>query len=129
MNRRVIRECLSFAKAKLARHKERYKHFSFIIQFNRIIAVGFNRSTIKPLYKAIRAGYPTHSKIHAEYDAIEHLRLMDNDAWELVNIRLNNMGQLRMAAPCECCHRLLIILGCSVVYYTTNQGTIERMKI
>lgn len=126
VNKRTLNRCISYARRKLKRHPERFKHFSFVIQFNRILSIGYNRSTGKPLHGVIRKGYSNHCKIHAEFDALNQLWLK---GFEVVNVRLNNQGELRNAAPCSCCFRLLKLFGCSMVYFTTNKGLIESWRI
>ena len=126
MNKKILRECISFAWRKLKWHPEPFKHFSFVVSINKIVAIGYNRSTKKPLHSVTRNGYPKHSKIHAEFDAMSHLWL---EGFEVVNVRLNNKGEFRNAAPCSCCLKLLKMFSCSMVYFTTSKGTIESWRI
>lgn len=117
MKTSILRECARRAINKLPRHPQStWKHFSFIISDGKILSCGVNR-TGEP-----DPSYPEHCKIHAEVDAFRKARgILDSD-FDVVNIRMNKNGHIRMSAPCPHCENFLRSVKCSSVFYSTNEG-------
>lgn len=69
-------------------------------------------------------GYPAYSKLHAEYVAYRRARgIMDlGQPFEVVNIRLNRSGRVKLSAPCPCCFKFLKTLGCRSIWFSTEAG-------
>jgi hypothetical protein len=137
MKKTLLREALRIAREKLCNHpklKETAKrsmfiHYSFVVQDNKIVEYGYNRSEKEP---PKTFGY--HDRFggndwyipgtHSEVDAYRKAKgLMNkNKPFEIINIRLNRQGEIRLSAPCKCCHQLLQEFGCKTFYYTTDVG-------
>lgn len=127
MKKTILKECLRIAREKNNEtHPEwkNYPHYAFIVQYNRIIEWSTNR-TGPPVSQN---GYDPKTKIHAEFDAYRKSKgiLERNDPFECVNIRLNRQSELKLSAPCKVCISFLQKQNCSVIYYTTNEETIEK---
>ena len=122
MKNRVLRECLKIAfDNNTPDHPqwECYKHFSFIVQKNKVVRYGTNRAGAA----LIRYGYQPYQKIHSEADVYFKARgIMEGDSFEVVNIRLTKTFMIRDSTPCKCCWSFLKKLGCKKIYYTTNIG-------
>lgn len=125
MRRRILRDCLRIAREKCnpESHPEYncYIHYSFVIQNNKIVEYGFNRQGKPP------AGFgynPEFGKIHSETDAFRKAKgILDfNKPFDIVNIRLNKRGALRLSAPCSCCSLFLNVVGCRNIFFSTNDG-------
>ena len=127
MKKSILFDCLLLANTTLNRHEDQFKHFSFVIQNNRIVASGKNRYT---LHSPVR-GYPSNAKIHSEVCAIRRAGLnskKNNVGFSVVNIRINRFGAFRRSKPCSCCEFYLRLFGCREVWYTTYSG-FERMRL
>ena len=119
MKKTLLRDCLRKAKEKNATHPQKFKHYTFIIQDNKILEYGVNRSA-EPL---VEHGYPAYGKIHSENDAYRKAKgLLLPGKWEAVNIRLSKKGLTRLSLPCSCCASYLRELGCAAVTATTDYG-------
>lgn len=118
MKRKDLINCYRIAKAHVRNHPEWncYKHYSFIYQNNQLVEWGCNRRG-SPLI-----GYPSYGKIHSETDAYSKAKglLIKNKPFEVVNIRLNKSGELRMSKPCNCCFNFLMNVGCKAVWYSNE---------
>jgi tRNA(Arg) A34 adenosine deaminase TadA len=128
MKRRIFSDVVQFAKSKLSQHTQGcYAHFSFIVQNNSIIGYGVNQDG-EPLvhwgYKKMKLDPSYTPKIHAEIHAYKKNKgLLDkNQPFEIINIRLNKLGELRISKPCPCCYQLLTDLGCKKFYYSSECG-------
>jgi hypothetical protein len=104
--------------------KPKFFHYSYLWQGG-VIACGVNHFGIVP------PGYPenaiTHSEAHA-YQKGKH-KLDFKKPHEILNLRFNRLGELRMSKPCKYCMSLLLIpLGCSRVYFSTDFG-VAKLEI
>lgn len=124
MKRKTLQECLniSFKHNNPIKHPEfdNYKHFSFILQGNKIVDWGTNRRGSPYTF----LGYEPYQKIHSEVDAYFKARgIMDRSrSFDVVNIRLTKRGVVKVSNPCKCCTGFLKNLGCRRIYSTTNDG-------
>ncbi len=128
MNRKILRDCLRIAREKnrpdIHPEWKNFHHYAFIIQNNKIIEMGFNRSIHKGGVRHL--GYSEESKIHAEVDAYFKAKGhpdFDKDSYfEIINIRLNKKSEMRISKPCACCHNFLTGLGAKTCHFTTDVG-------
>ncbi len=129
MKKSLLSDALQISLMKFKKHPEyeRYIHYSFIIQDNKIIEWGTNHKGIP----AKHYGYckknndPTFvPKIHSEIDAFKKAKgiLNKSKIFEIINIRLNKEGQIRSSKPCVCCYYLLKELGCKTFHFTEDDG-------
>ena len=118
----LLNRCLDIARAYGDRHPEwgRFMHYSFVIEGNKLVAWATNRAG--PPQR--RLGYRPSSKRHAEPAAWAKARglLEGKGRLEVVNIRLNRLGDMRISAPCACCHSFLSVVGVEKVWFTTDAG-------
>ena len=105
----------------------RAKHFSFLCKRNTILSVGMN-SYDKTHTIAKDLGYRKNN-IHSELDAVLRFEGGKKDIrnLDLVNIRLNRHGHVKMAMPCEGCTRLIVDLGIRRVWYTDFFGDFQLL--
>lgn len=127
--KKLLQQCLNIAKSYITNNKklEPNKHFSFIIQSNSIIAIGVNRRG--EVHK--KFGYNSYSNIHSELDAFTKGKAFIDTSknWYIINIRLNNFKEMMKSAPCNCCFRLLGIIGCSKVVYSDFNSTFNKITL
>ena len=99
----------------------RYIHFSYIMKRNRIVVWGINKAWVThPL--AARYNY-RFDTIHSEIDALSKLKRQRlKDEYDLVNIRLNQSGEVRLSRPCKICRTVLSQFNIKDIYYSTNHN-------
>jgi hypothetical protein len=95
------------------------KHVSLIVYKGRVISVGRNMFKTHPRAKQI--GYP-FEEMHSELDAYRKVpKQLRGCKFDLINVRYNKFGTMRMSRPCELC-----MPWCREVfdriYYTTDEG-------
>lgn len=128
MKKTLIQEAVRIAKQALPTHPwfiHRKCHFSFIVQNNKILEWGMNRQGNPP------KAYPNFAAIHSEIDAFRKAKgiMNHNIGFEIINIRLNRQGQLRLSAPCERCGPFIKAIGCTHVHFSTNMNTFAKQRI
>jgi hypothetical protein len=128
MKRSLLNQALRIAKDKLSTHPEldNFPHYSFIVQAGKIIEWATNGAHEPPIHY----GYHNRQKddgfkpkYHSETWAYKRARgILEDGSFEIVNIRLNKKGEIRLARPCKPCYDLLTILGCRRYYYSSEVG-------
>lgn len=114
---------LSFANIELPR--SRFKHFTYIVRRNKIINFGVNHDRkTNPINQKYGYRYP---QIHSEGSAIIAFPYNRNELaeYDFYNVRINNLGQISMSAPCPHCQVLLKSHGIQRIFHTTEQGRFE----
>jgi hypothetical protein len=115
--------CLLIAKKTYPKHprKTSYAHYSFIIQKNVLIEWATNCSGSPLLYK----GYSKYSMLHSETQAYKKAKgLLHKESFEVINIRLNSKGELKISKPCPCCTVFLRNLGCRTIWFSQSYENI-----
>jgi hypothetical protein len=129
MTNKLLDVCLTVAKHYLPKHsrKDGYKHFSFVIQNDKLVEWGTNKSGPPLKYN----GYDQHCMIHSENLAYKRARgLLDkNKYFEVINIRLNIAGNLKISKPCPCCSVFLKNLGCKTIWYSQSDSNLFQKII
>jgi hypothetical protein len=122
MKKKILKECVRIAKEKNKFHTHTtFRHFSFVIQQNKILEWGINKSYGTP---PPNVGYPENAGMHSENDVYRKAKgiLDPKESFEVVNIRLNKSGDLRLSKPCPCCYNFLKNIGCTTVWFSTEIG-------
>jgi hypothetical protein len=88
--------------------------------------MGINKDHTPPIYLGYnkrREGPNFLPKLHSEVDSYNKAKgLLKGASFEVVNIRLNCSGELRISKPCPCCYSLLKALNCKAFFYSTENG-------
>jgi deoxycytidylate deaminase len=111
----------------------RCRHFSFILQRNRIISIGLNSTKTHPLnlkYNYINKNKEKISDIvgtHSELNAVIKLGEEDCSKLTLINTRINRNNLLDYSAPCNGCSDMIKQLNFQNVFYSTNNGNFKKM--
>jgi tRNA(Arg) A34 adenosine deaminase TadA len=66
---------------------------------------------------------------HAECNCILNINPSLTRGGSIYVARVNRTNQVRMSKPCELCQAVLKFCKIRYVYYTTNEDTIERMRL
>lgn len=114
---------------------QRCNHFSFIFLRNRLLTIA--RNTLKthpinlynPKYGLSGADITYTKGSCSELNAFIKIRNLTNIPFNkltLINIRINNNGDLALAAPCSSCSSLIKYLSPKEVFYTNNFGEFDE---
>lgn len=117
---------ISFALLNEHPSLHRCRHFSFILDGNKIIKIGFNRSKTHPKnllysYTNRRGEFMADQVgIHSEMDAVIKLGLSSCSGLTLVNTRIDRNNKLAMSKPCLGCTDMLRKLNFRRIFYFEN---------
>lgn len=67
------------------------------------------------------------TSIHAEVNCLKNIKFRKK--YRLLVLKFNKQGELRDSKPCSQCKEYIKKKGFKEVYYSTNEGTIEKSKI
>lgn len=115
INDRIKNRCLDQSRNLLKLAKFRCKHFSFLIDKNKIVCFGINlQYKTHPLAKKYGHRF---SSIHSEVHCLSRYK-GDTGGLVLLNIRLDNWGNLKDSKPCEYCEKFLHDRNIQFIYST-----------
>jgi deoxycytidylate deaminase len=123
---------ISLALASKHPSDQRCRHFSFILNKKKILAIGTNRQKTHPLnlkYKFVnRKNIPINDLvgIHSELSALIRLGTEDVSGLILVNTRVNRNNCIDLSRPCSGCQSFLKTLDFKRVFYSTKDGNFEQ---
>lgn len=103
------------------------KHFSYLLDGNKIVSVGWNNATkTHPL--AARYNY-YNSNIHSELDVIKRYKGSVNDLkyLKMINVRVNKLNKVQNSYPCSECRTLLKVFDVREVWYTDANEEFRKM--
>jgi hypothetical protein len=128
--KKLITESVRIARTKLTNHPQRdcYLHYSFIIQNNKIVEYATNGTWEPPIYFGYhRFEKGSKPKLHAEIWAFKKARgiIDQNKSFQIINIRMNKQGQIKMSKPCKACYNLMTTFGCDRFWYSSEAGFLE----
>lgn len=130
MKKSILQSAYRIAKEKLSTHPEyeNFPHYSFIVQKNKIIEWATNANWEPPVHWGYnrKNEFGFVSKYHAEIFSWKKAKgLIGNNPFEIINIRLNKKGVLRLSKPCSACYYLMKELNCHKFYYSSDLGFLE----
>ena len=113
----------------------RCRHFSFIMDRNKIISIGLNNPKTHP--KNLKYNYTNklNQKIsdivgtHSELNAVIKLGEEDCSGLTLVNTRINRNNKLDFSAPCNGCLDMINQLSFKRFYYSNSIGKFDQVII
>lgn len=104
-----------------------FKHFSYIVERNKILSVGYNLpDKTHPL--ALKFGHRFYS-IHSELDAITNFPYPNRflKRCRLINLRISKDHTVRMSKPCQFCQKLIRAFNIREVWYTNDFGKFQYL--
>ena len=113
----------------------RCRHFSFIMDKNRIISIGLNSLKTHPKnlkYNYVNKMNQNISDIvgtHSELSAVIKLGEEDCSDLNLVNTRINRNDELDFSAPCSGCSDMIKQLNFKNVYFSNSQGKFDKLNL
>lgn len=128
MKRKLLTKCVEIAiqhNTKDHPQWDCYKHFSFIIQDNKILTWSTNKAGSAFTF----LGYKPYQKIHSETVAyFKAKKILQRIPFEVVNIRLSKSNEIKNSEPCKCCAGFLKNLGCYRIWFTTQSGNFALIQ-
>lgn len=119
MNMRVASQ-----QAKKSLHKQ-HKLGAVIVKGSRILSVGYN--SLRP--SSLLQTQTLHAEAAAVLKLLKERRLSDLSGAEMYVTRFTRGGRVGLACPCSDCRDLLTSVGIKRVYYTTDSGGVEILKL
>lgn len=113
----------------------RCRHFSFILDKNKIISIGLNSLKTHPKnlkYNYVNKNNQNISDIvgtHSELSAVIKLGEEDCSDLTLVNTRINRNDELDFSAPCSGCLDMIKQLNFKNVYFSNVQGKFDKLNL
>jgi hypothetical protein len=124
MKKRLLRHAVDTALGKLPHHPElnHFPHFSFVVARGRIMSWATNTKMEPPKHYGYHRPWDGtyRPKFHAEVLAYRRSEVVG--PFEIINVRLNRNGDVKLSRPCVPCCRLLGSLGCRRIWFSSEVG-------
>ncbi len=116
MQKKLLFKCIDISRDLTNLPVGPKKHFSFIIDKNKILSFGVNNGfKTHPMAKYL--GY-RYNCIHSELDAILNFRHKNIEKYSLLNIRIGrDKISIRNSKPCDLCQKLIEKTKIKKVYF------------
>lgn len=96
-----------------------------IVKGGRVLSTGYNQRRPSAFLKQ----KTIHAEEHAILKLLKARRLADVAGSSIYVSRFTRGGNVGMACPCQRCMDLIRSVGISRIYYTTDFGTTEMIKL
>lgn len=127
MKKSLQKQILDICFKKLQRHPElnNFPHYSFIVKNGKVISWATNSKVEPPRHFGYHRDWDKtyRPKYHAELAAYRKNPI--RSPFQIINVRMNKQGLLRMSKPCRACTKLMTALGCVKFYYSFQEGFLE----
>ena len=133
MNKNLFNRLLKDARRRSLK-KSRIVHITYILDGNRIVAIGINSKTTHP------ASPHNYKQLHSELDAVLNIRISDEckkyhfkniraiaKRYSVFNVRVMKNGSISIAKPCKSCIKMLRDLQFKKIYFTNKGGMLEQL--
>ena len=116
---------------KLTKQEGPSFHVSFILKGAKPIVIGTNsytkRNMVSLRYKATKHDGAYVAGVHSEMDSLGKIKYQDQENLTLVNIRIDNNGNLANSCPCpNCAYVLGRTPSIKKIFYSTSAGDFKR---
>lgn len=122
----MFKTLIKKAKMQALKSELRAKHGAIIFKSGRIISESFNQvrgyKKIKPEFRK------WHNSLHAEQAAVLRAK-RDLKGCSMLVLRIDSSNVIKMSKPCDCCSNYIKYVGISKVFYSTEDGVIEEMRL
>ncbi len=126
---------IAYALCDFENHDLRCWHVSFLMRRNKILSIGVNKRCTHTINlrnrKVNKSGIDFSDKKFqcSEFTTLQKSRSqnINYSKCRMVNIRIDRNNKLGISAPCQGCLSLLAFHSIKDVYYSTNQGTFEKL--
>jgi len=124
MKRRLLQQAITCALDKLPTHPEymHFPHFSFIVVRGKIVSWSTNTRMEPPIHYGYHRPWDEtyRPKYHAEVSAYKRATI--TEPFEIINVRLNRCGEIKLSRPCRPCCKLMTELGCKRIWFSSESG-------
>src|SRR5574343_480900 len=119
VKKRLLFKCIQTSRNLIDLPVGPKKHFSFVVDKNRILSFGVNNGfKTHPMAKYF--GY-RYSCIHSELEAILNFEGKNIENYSLLNIRIGkDKFSIRNSKPCDNCQKLIKDFNIKRVYFFEN---------
>lgn len=126
MTKKLLTQALQIAHKEHTTHPEwrHFMHWTFVIADGKIVEWATNKKGQPERH----FGYHSNAKVHSELFAYRKARGLLKERFEIVNVRINRQGELKIAAPCGVCREWLTAVGCERAWFTLTEGGWGRWR-
>lgn len=107
----------------------KFKHAAILVHQGVILNSSPNKNKVCSFGKRFRPANKGIATLHAELGAILNMPKEVTKGADVYVVRVNCDGLYRNSKPCIMCQEAMRFCGIKRVFYSTEDGTFERMKL
>ena len=105
------------------------KHGAVLVKGGSVLNASFNKDNYCGFGERFRERDSGHATLHAELGCILNLDRSITNGAEIYVVRVSWDGKFKMSRPCPMCRAALEHVGINRVHFTTNENTLETLKL
>jgi tRNA(Arg) A34 adenosine deaminase TadA len=105
------------------------KHGAVLIKGGSVLNAAYNKDNYCGFGDRFRERDSGYATLHAELGCVLNLDRSVTHGAEVYVVRVNSFGEYRMSRPCPMCRAALEHVGISRVHFTTDENTLETLKL
>lgn len=119
--------CIKTAKESTSE----YRHGAVLCKAGAVVAHGVNQVRRRLTMEEIKAGAPVKLTVHAEEAAIVQVRhfIQDMGDLDLYVARVDKGDGIRNSKPCPTCEAMIRVSNIKRVFYSTDDGHWDCLKV
>ena len=121
-----------FEIARRAAHSSTYgniKHGAVLIKSGRILNISFNKENFCSFGARFRKRTCGPATVHAEIGAILGMAKKLTEGADIYVVRVGKNDNFQMSKPCDMCQEVMKFVGIRRVFYTSQSGGFEMLKL
>ena len=107
----------------------KFRHGAVLVKGNSVRSVSCNKHRHCSFGARFRKEGYGEATLHAELGAILGMDRSTTQGSDVYVARINREGEARISKPCPMCEAAMRHVGVRRVYYTNEDGKIERMRL
>lgn len=107
----------------------KFRHGAVLVKHGAVINACHNKNRACSFGSRFRSRDKGQATIHAELGAILNIGRGSTENADMYVIRINQEGEFRNSKPCSMCQEAMKFVGIKRVFYSSNDGTFEMMKL
>lgn len=121
-----------FSFAKRMAMMSDYGHFSHgavLVKCGNVLNASHNKDKTCSFGSRFRCKNLGRATLHAELGAVLNMSRDSTEGADIYVVRVNRTGELRNSKPCEMCKEAMRFCGVKRVFYSTENGLYDMMKL
>ena len=107
----------------------KFRHGAVLVHHGVVLNASHNKDKPCSFGSRFRCKSKGQATLHAELGAILNMPRESTEGSDIYVVRINYDGEFRNSKPCPMCQQAMSFVGIKRVFYSTQEGHFEMMKL